>query len=117
MMVILRKLRKIYVDFQVRFMRLARGEEGPPVRRGFRFEGRVQRVGFRYQVSLIAQRLGLTGQAANLPDGSVRVELQGPAGEISRLVRAMQGLKRIRVERLTEEELPLKAGEEGFRIL
>ena len=40
-------------------------------------KGEVQGVGFRWAVQSQAGRLGLTGYAENLPDGSVRVEAEG----------------------------------------
>ena len=40
-------------------------------------KGEVQGVGFRWAVQRQAGRLGLTGYAENLPDGSVRVEAEG----------------------------------------
>ena len=39
--------------------------------------GRVQGVGFRYWVRQEAESLGLTGSAANLPDGRVEVVADG----------------------------------------
>jgi acylphosphatase len=40
-------------------------------------KGEVQGVGFRWAVQRQAGRLGLTGYAENLPDGSLRVEAEG----------------------------------------
>jgi acylphosphatase len=40
-------------------------------------KGEVQGVGFRWAVERQASRLGLTGYAENLPDGTVRVEAEG----------------------------------------
>lgn len=42
--------------------------------------GRVQGVGFRYTTQHEAQRLGLTGYAKNMDDGSVEVVACGGAG-------------------------------------
>ena len=39
--------------------------------------GRVQHVGFRYWACEQAERLGLTGNVENLPDGRVQVVFQG----------------------------------------
>lgn len=46
---------------------------------GFRVivTGRVQGVGFRYFTAREALKLGLTGRAQNLNDGTVKVELFG----------------------------------------
>ena len=48
-----------------------------------RFTGEVQGVGFRWTARRIAQDLGLTGWVRNEYDGSVRMELQGPAADMS----------------------------------
>ncbi len=47
--------------------------------------GRVQGVGFRYFVQRHAERLGVTGWAANLKDGRVEVLLCGNAAAIEEL--------------------------------
>ncbi|MBK1833352.1 acylphosphatase [Roseibacillus ishigakijimensis] len=46
------------------------------------FEGRVQGVGFRYSCKELAKGYDLTGSVENLPDGTVRLILQGEAHEI-----------------------------------
>lgn len=86
-------------------------------RKSLRFEGKVQRVGFRFEAELIARRLGLTGSAENLADGSVSLELQGHPEAIQELVTAMKGLRRIRITRIQEKDLPVFEGEQGFSIL
>ena len=47
--------------------------------------GDVQGVGFRWAVQSQADRLGLTGYAENLPDGSVRVEAEGAPDRLDQL--------------------------------
>ena len=46
------------------------------------FEGRVQGVGFRYSCKEFAKGYDLTGSVENLPDGTVKLILQGEAEEI-----------------------------------
>ncbi|MBN2443596.1 MAG: acylphosphatase, partial [Spirochaetales bacterium] len=43
------------------------------IQKGFyaKVRGRVQGVGFRYSTIIEARKIGLTGYARNLPDGSV----------------------------------------------
>jgi acylphosphatase len=53
--------------------------------RGFRVEGRVQGVGFRWWTQKTAESLGLGGSVRNLPDGSVEVHVVGSASEVARL--------------------------------
>jgi acylphosphatase len=47
--------------------------------------GEVQGVGFRWAVQRQAGRLGLTGYAENLADGSVRVEAEGDPDRLDQL--------------------------------
>ena len=80
----------------------------------FVFSGRVQKVGFRLEVSELAKRLGLTGFCENLDSGDVLAELQGPRNRIAFLVDFMHSLKRIKITHMTKGEKPLAEGESGF---
>jgi acylphosphatase len=53
--------------------------------------GRVQGVGFRWWTRSRALELGLTGYAANKPDGRVQVVAQGPRDACQRLLDLLQG--------------------------
>ena len=110
----LKGLRDDYVKRQVAGARLPVFAPSAAVRRGILFSGRVQKVGFRLEVQELANRLGLTGFCENLENGDVRLQLQGEENRIRYLVWFMKALKRIRVDKATVRELPLKAGEEGF---
>ena len=48
--------------------------------------GRVQGVFFRDSLRRAAQEAGVGGWAANLPDGSVEIVLEGPPEAVERLV-------------------------------
>ena len=52
--------------------------------------GRVQGVGFRWYTRDAAARLGLAGWVANLPDGSVAVEVSGTAIAIENFLSALR---------------------------
>lgn len=45
--------------------------------------GRVQGVGFRYYAHQGAVSLGITGYVSNETDGSVYIEVEGPADKLS----------------------------------
>ena len=76
--------------------------------------GRVQGVGFRYFTLKSARGLGLGGWVRNEPDGSVLCEVQGEPSAVrvfAEQVRRGPGLSR--VEDVTSELLPLRAGCDG----
>ena len=56
-----------------------------------RVRGLVQGVGFRWWVREQLSRLGLTGSAANLEDGSVEIVVRGDPGAVAALVAAVRG--------------------------
>jgi len=55
--------------------------------------GRVQGVGFRWWTRSRALELGLTGYAANRPDGRVQVIAQGSRDACEQLLQLLQGGK------------------------
>jgi acylphosphatase len=61
--------------------------------------GRVQGVGFRFQLVEEAEELGVTGWVRNEPDGSVGAHIEGPADAVDRLVEwCRQGPRHAKVE-------------------
>lgn len=52
--------------------------------------GRVQRVGFRYATLLLARQYHLTGTVENLPDGQVKINVQGTASDVKAFVLAIK---------------------------
>ncbi|MDX2086397.1 MAG: acylphosphatase [Kofleriaceae bacterium] len=48
--------------------------------------GRVQGVSYRASTAAEARRLGLTGWVKNRPDGSVELEVEGPAELVAQLL-------------------------------
>ena len=53
--------------------------------------GRVQGVGFRRYVRGWGRTLGLAGWVRNEPDGTVRLEAEGPPAALDRLTRLLWG--------------------------
>lgn len=72
------------------------------------FSGIVQGVGFRYEMCMIAGRLGLTGFCKNLSNGDVLSEVQGPKNKVEHLIRLMESIRRIHIKNKEITELPLK---------
>jgi len=71
--------------------------------------GMVQGVGFRYSTQREAQRLGLTGYARNMDDGSVEVVACGNNEKVEALITWLKagGPRSARVEKvLTEPHQP-----------
>ncbi len=69
--------------------------------------GEVQGVGFRWAVQNQADRLGLTGYAENLPDGSVRVEAEGDPDRLDLLESFLhQGPRWAEVASLDSQRVP-----------
>lgn len=64
---------------------------GPDVRLTAWVHGYVQGVGFRWWTRSRALELGLTGYAANQPDGRVQVVAQGSRQACERLLALVQG--------------------------
>ncbi|BBY16731.1 acylphosphatase [Mycolicibacterium litorale] len=63
----------------------------PDVRLTAWVHGHVQGVGFRWWTRSRALELGLTGFAANKPDGRVQVVAQGPRAACERLLALLEG--------------------------
>jgi acylphosphatase len=77
--------------------------------------GEVQGVGYRWSVQRQAHRLGLTGYAENLPDGSVRVEAEGDPADLDELETFLRGGPRFaEVERLDSERVAATGEFRGF---
>jgi acylphosphatase len=63
----------------------------PDVRLTAWVHGHVQGVGFRWWTRSRALELGLTGYAANKPDGRVQVVAQGPRERCQQLLDLLEG--------------------------
>lgn len=74
--------------------------------RRFRVCGRVQGVYFRHSTRIEAEKLGIRGSAANLPDGSVEVFAQGQPHAVQALRQWLSlGPPQARVDSVEEIEL------------
>jgi acylphosphatase len=93
---------------------MAAGEE---VSHGYRVEGRVQGVGFRWWTRNTAMGLKLDGWVRNEADGAVVVHVRGPADAVSRLAEALRrGPSGARVDRVTPIPADGGIGTGEFRI-
>ena len=80
------------------------------------FSGKVQHVGFRYTAYYLARKLYLSGWVENLPDGRVRLEAQGPAPQLRKLLIQLKSQPHIHIAQAVIEELPPQAAERGFHV-
>ena len=83
-----------------------------------RVYGKVQRVGFRRYVLDLAQDLGLTGFAKNLPDGSIEIFVQGEKEQLSKFVGMVkQSPLPAKVVEVKEDKSVLNPEISGFRLV
>ena len=89
--------------------------------RGYRVQGRVQGVGFRWWARREALRLGLRGDVRNERDGSVTVVFAGEGDAVASMEsRLAEGPPMSRVDSLVplpEEALHGRGLDPDFRIL
>lgn len=80
------------------------------------YSGHVQGVGFRMRVQRLAMGYRVTGYVMNLPDGRVRLVVEGEAAEVKGLVGAVGKELAEHIAR-TESDSSPATGEFGeFRI-
>ena len=76
--------------------------------------GIVQGVGFRYFTQQEAHRLGLSGHATNLADGSVEVVAQGESKAVDKLIEWLKsGPRTASVDSIEVTELDSSAANTG----
>ena len=79
--------------------------------------GRVQGVGYRYAMRMVAREAGVTGWVRNLRDGSVEAEIEGTRAQVDKVLAWMaQGPPGSFVETamVTDAE---PAGDRTFEVL
>ena len=76
----------------------------------FTVRGRVQGVFFRANTQRVAESLGITGYAINLPDGNVEVLACGPQSQVDQLGDWLQqGPEMARVDAVRVESIEIDA--------
>ena len=97
-------------------MRLLTGAMEAEVRLTAWVHGQVQGVGFRWWTRSRALELGLTGYAANKPDGRVQVIAQGSKADCERLLNLLEaGATPGHVDTVVAEWGPAGDPIDGFR--
>jgi acylphosphatase len=79
--------------------------------------GRVQGVFYRGSAQDEAERLGLTGEIANLPDGSVGATVEGPKERVEQFIAwCRRGPPAARVDEVKVKWAPASGEFRGFRV-
>ncbi|MFW6206140.1 MAG: acylphosphatase [Gemmatimonadota bacterium] len=87
-------------------------------RRAYRITGRVQGVGFRWWTRKTASALNIRGTVRNARDGSVEVEVAGPAADLDTFEdRLRRGPAGAHVRALDREEPGREDLPTGFEIV
>ena len=81
------------------------------------FKGRVQGVGFRFQVKMLADRLGLTGTVRNMYDGSVEVYIQGNENQLMNFFKGLENINFAIIDSKNIDEVSVIDGEDDFQIV
>ena len=111
------KIGKGLIKHQVGRKSLPFFDDSEEIRNHIIFDGDVQGVGFRYEVSQVAQRLGLTGWIKNLRDSTVEAEIQGEKDKVEYLLDFMNHHDRIRVTNMEVKEIETKESETEFKVV
>lgn len=112
-----KKVRDDYIIRQVEKIPLPDFEEDRFVRRHITFSGRVQHVGFRFEMEQLAKKLELTGWVKNMENGDVVAEIQGFESHIRFLLKFMGSLKRIKIKKMENKPHSIKQDETTFEII
>lgn len=81
-----------------------------------RYEGRVQGVGFRFNAVAQSAGLKLHGFVRNEPDGSVVMDVEGPAMDLKQLLRRIESEMNDNIEGFEVTEKPVTGRVGGFNI-
>lgn len=81
------------------------------------FKGRVQGVGFRFQVKMLADRLGVTGTVRNIYDGSVEVYIQGNENQIMSFFKGLENINFAIIDSKNINEVSVIDGYSDFQVV
>lgn len=105
-----------YVENQVKKVILPEFGMSDVERWQVEFFGKVQKVGFRLEIFLLAVKLDLSGYVKNLPEGNVLMEVEGETEKIMYLIEFMKGLKRAKVKDVLINKIERTGKKESFYI-
>jgi len=117
MIFLIKKIKKSLLNKYIDKMTFPQFSDGELVRKKIIFTGKVQRVGFRYQFQLLADKIKITGYARNHGKNSVITEVQGTKEQIDELLNMIKNEKRFIIKDISIEQLDVKIDENEFNIL
>ena len=85
-------------------------------RKTIHFSGQVQGVGFRYTTQALARDFDVVGYVKNLPDGRVKLEVEGEAPEIDRFVAHIREHLGGHIRQVDSSNSPAKGEFTDFRV-
>jgi acylphosphatase len=85
-------------------------------RRQVLYRGRVQGVGFRYTARQTAAAFQVAGYVQNLPDGRVRLVVEGQPDELERFLDELRARMARHIRDVEQQTLPATGEFAGFEI-
>lgn len=79
-----------------------------PIARRYRYEGRVQGIGFRRITESVAPTFKVTGYVMNLSDGRVELHVEGRIDDIDNFVQEIDRKFESKITRVTQELVDLR---------
>lgn len=114
---IIHKAKMAFLNYQLKRVSIPNFPPSEEIRVHYLFSGKVQKVGFRYQATCIAEKLGLVGWVRNLKNGDVEIEVQGPKEKIDFLIMYLDSRDWFTIESMQDTSQPLRQGELTFEQL
>lgn len=81
------------------------------------YSGHVQGVGFRYNALQTAREFVVTGTVQNMPDGRVKLVVQGQAGEVAAFRKELESRMASFIRQIESQPTPEQPVLAGFNIL
>lgn len=85
------------------------------IRMHYVFHGYVQGVGFRWRAAHSARQFGVTGWVQNQWDGSVEMEAEGTAADLTAMYRCIENLRFGEIDSVDAKQIPLQ-NDSSFEI-
>jgi|SRR5690554_3771605 len=98
-------IKRFFLNIYIKRIAFPKFNEGNIKRYFIDYSGKVQKVGFRDQIRILAEILKITGYIRNISNNRVITEIQGPQEKLDFLVRVINEEKRFRLDEVKLEEI------------